>query len=108
MKSFIKKRIREQISLDEKNLNYSNVCKKMTINSFEEAFNNVEEALKNVDRMTRYKIMRKIYTPLHNLKHEKDLIANEVKEKGMSGDSIPDEADTYWHQIQSIFCKGIY
>jgi hypothetical protein len=23
----------------------------------------------------------------------------------MSGDSLPDEADTYWHQIQSTICE---
>jgi len=43
--------------------------------------------------------------PLENLRQEQNTINSEIKNNGMSGDSIPDEADTYWHQIQSTICE---
>ena len=29
----------------------------------------------------------------------------QIKKAKMSGDSMPDQADTYWHQIQSTLCE---
>jgi hypothetical protein len=109
MKKFIKNILREQmLGVDKTNLNNTIVCKQMTINSYEEALKLVEQALKNVDDKTRYTIMQQVHVPLKNLQHEQEVIASEVDKYGMSGDSLPDEADTYWHQIQNVFCKGIY
>lgn len=101
MKNYIKKLLRE-------NINFNIICNKMTINSYGEVLNYVENALQSVDDVTRYKIMQKIHVPLENLKKEEELIKYEIDTKGMSGDSIPDEADTYWHQIQNVFCKTVY
>jgi hypothetical protein len=106
MKSFIRKRIREQM-IDGQDMNQATqtICNKMTINSYEEALRHVESALKGVSEETRYKVMQKIHAPLENLKQEQFKIDGEVRSKNMSGDSVPDEADTYWHQIQSTICE---
>lgn len=80
-------------------------CNKMTINSYEEALNLTNEAIKHLDDETKKKIMKKIITPLENLKHEQSIIEFEKGKYHMSGDSLPDEADTYWHQIQTIICE---
>ncbi len=106
MKSFIKKLLREELIDGQKmNQTMETLCNKMTINSYEEAVMYVNGALKDMDEQTRNDIMRTIHTPLSNLKHEKIEIDSEVKKYGMSGDSMPDEADTYWHQIQSTLCE---
>jgi hypothetical protein len=39
------------------------------------------------------------------MKNEQHRIDAEVATKNMSGDSMVDEADTYWHQIQSTICE---
>lgn len=106
MKNLIKKLLREQI-IDGQNMSSAtqNICDKMTIESYEEALHYVTESLKQFDEKTRHVIMQKIHVPLENLKNEQSKIGNEIKTKSMSGDSIPDEADTYWHQIQSTICE---
>jgi hypothetical protein len=58
-----------------------------------------------MDKTTKNRIMQKIHVPLENLRQEQNTINSEIKNNGMSGDSIPDEADTYWHQIQSTICE---
>jgi hypothetical protein len=61
--------------------------------------------MKGVDETTRAKIMDKIRVPLENLKSAQKNIGDEIKITHMSGDSMVDEADTYWHQIQSTICE---
>jgi hypothetical protein len=106
MKSFIRKRIREQM-IDGQNMNQGTqtICNKMTINSYSEALHHVEEAMKGVDEATKTRLMQKIHVPLENLKQEQITIDAQKKNDHMSGDSMPDEADTYWHQIQSTICE---
>lgn len=106
MKSFIKKLLREQLIDGEKmNSSMETLCNKMTIGSYEEAMHYVEAATRNMDEATKIKVMKIIHTPLENLKHEQSQIDGEIKKYHMSGDSMPDEADTYWHQIQSTLCE---
>ena len=81
------------------------ICNKMTINSYKEALSLLQQALKDTDDKTKNEIMRKIYTPLENLKHEEFSVNKQVSSMNMSGDSIPDQADTYWTQIQSTICE---
>lgn len=81
------------------------LCNKMTVNNYHEALMYVEAALKNASDETRTKLMQKIHAPLENMKNEQHKIDAEVASKHMSGDSMPDEADTYWHQIQSTICE---
>lgn len=106
MKSFIKKLLREQM-IDGQDMNHGTqtICNKMTINGYKEAMSLVKQALKGTSPEKRNEIMHKIYTPLENLKHEQASIDGQVKSMNMSGDSVPDEADTYWHQIQSTICE---
>jgi hypothetical protein len=106
MKRFIKQRLREEI-IDGQQMDEATqtICNKMTIDSYEEALRYVEAAMKGVDAATRTKIMQRIHVPLENLRQEQNKIDNEVKTAHMSGDSMVDEADTYWHQIQSTICE---
>ena len=106
MKGFIRKRLREQI-IDGENMSKvtQTICDKMSINSYQEAVSLVKASLKQFDETTKSKIMTIIATPLENLRHEQNKIDGEVKSSHMSGDSVPDEADTYWHQIQSTICE---
>ncbi len=106
MKSFIRRLLREQM-IDGQNMNHGTqtICNKMTIDSYSEALRYVEEAMKGVDEATRTKIMQKIHAPLENLKQEQINIDAQKKTQGMTGDSMVDEADTYWHQIQSTICE---
>jgi hypothetical protein len=106
MKSFIKKLLREQlIDGQEMNSTMETLCDKMTINSYEEAMMYVNGALKDMDEQSRQKVMQRIHTPLENLRHEEQKLSDENESEGMTGDSIPDQADTYWHQIQSTLCE---
>lgn len=106
MKNLIRKKLREQI-IDGQKMNKAveTICNKMTINSYEEALHYVKQAMKQYDQETQRKLMQKLITPLENLKHEEIEIYDEVKKYHMSGDSLPDEADTYWHQIQTVLCE---
>ena len=106
MKKFIKKLLREQM-IDGQDMDKATetICNKMTINSYSEALHYVEAAMKGMDDATRTKIMQRIHVPLENLKQEQKSINTQVKSEFMSGDSIPDEANTYWCQIQSTICE---
>ena len=106
MKNFIKKRIREQM-IDGQNMNQATqtVCNKMTVNSYDEALSLVQQSLQQFDDKTKREIMQRIHAPLENLKQEQITITNQKKHDGMTGDSMVDEGDTYWHQIQSTICE---
>jgi hypothetical protein len=102
----IKQSLNEQM-IDGQNMNKATqtLCNKLTIDSYQEAVFYVNKALEGMDEMSKGKIMQKIHVPLENLRHEQNSINSEIKNNGMSGDSMPDEADTYWHQIQSTICE---
>lgn len=106
MKKFIKQRLREEM-IDGQNMNSAmqTMCNKLTVNSYNEVLKYVEESLKGVSEENRHKVMQKIHAPLENLKHEEIRLTDEENQLGMTGDSLPDEADTYWHQIQSTICE---
>jgi hypothetical protein len=106
IKKLVKKYLFEQF-IDGQNMgpNTQSICNKMTINSYEEALSLVQDSLNEMSEHERRDIMQKILAPLENLKHEQNKIKNEIERYHMSGDSIPDEANTYWHQIQSTICE---
>lgn len=106
MKILIKKLLREQI-IDGQNMSQPTeiLCNKMTVNSYEEALSLIQESLAQFDDNTKSKIMQKIHVPLENMKQEQIKIKSQIENDGMSGDSMPDEANTYWHQIQSTICE---
>jgi len=106
IKDFIRRRIREQM-IDGQNMSPATqtMCNKMSVKSYDEALSYVMQAVKTMDDETRRKVMVKIHVPLENLKHEQTQIDQEVATSHMSGDSMVDEANTYWHQIQSTICE---
>ena len=106
MKKLIRKLLREQM-IDGQDMSPAtqNICNKLTIDNYEEALHYVKESLKQFDEKTRHEIMQKIHAPLENLKNEKKQIDIEIRTTHMSGDSMVDEANTYWHQIQSTICE---
>lgn len=106
MRDFIRKRIREQM-IDGQDMNEGTqeICNKMTINSYDEVIYYVNKALIGVSDDVKTMIMQKIHAPLENLRQEQIKINSEINKYHMSGDSILDEADTYWHQIQSTICE---
>lgn len=100
------KKLNEQvIDGQEMNKTMETLCNKMTIDSYEEAMLYVNDALKGMDEQTVHKVMKTIHTPLENLRHQQNQISGQIKKSKMSGDSMPDQADTYWHQIQSTLCE---
>lgn len=105
-KKLIKRLLREQL-IDGQNMSKStqNLCDIMTISSYDEAISLVHESLKQFDEKTKTEIMQKIHVPLENLRQEQLKINQEIESENMSGDCVPDEADTYWHQIQSTICE---
>ena len=80
-------------------------CNKMTIGSYEEALSLTEEAIAHLDEETKSKIMQKLKQPFNRLKDAQNTLDDEVTRYRMTGDSLADEADTYWHQIQSTICE---
>jgi hypothetical protein len=80
-------------------------CNKMTIGSYEEALKLTKAAIAHLDDETKNKIMMKLHKPLESLRQEEIQLNDEVTRYHMTGDSLPDEADTYWHQIQSTICE---
>lgn len=108
MKNFIKKLLREElIDGQEMNSAMESLCNKMTIGSYSEAIRYVKAATRDMDEVTKTNLIKRIYKPLKNLKYKQNEIDGEIKKYGMSGDSMVDEADTYWHQIQSTLCEMV-
>lgn len=106
MKSFIKKRLREEM-IDGQYMTpaMKTACNKMTIGSYEEALSLTEKAIAHLNEKEKFKIMEKINQPLSRLKDAQNTLDDEISRYRMTGDSLADEADTYWHQIQSTICE---
>ena len=106
MKTFIRKRLREEM-IDGQYMTpaMKTACNKMTIGSYEEAFSLTEKAIAHLDEETKSKIMQKLKQPFNRLKDAQNTLDDEVTRYRMTGDSLADEADTYWHQIQSTICE---
>lgn len=109
MKKFIKQKIREQM-IDGQNMNQAmqQSCDTMTpehYGSYETVLKKVEDALRNVDKETRARVMQKIHIPLENLKQEEIRLKQEYKTTNMTGDSMPDQGTQYWSTILSTLCE---
>lgn len=92
--------------LNEKNYSIENtICNKMSVKNFKEVLSLVKVSLSTFNDDKKQEIIRKIIIPLENLRKEENKINSEIKTNKMSGDSISDEANTYWHQIQSTICS---
>lgn len=106
MKDFIKKRLREEI-IDGQYMTpaMKTACNKMTIGSYEEALKLTKEAIKHLNDEKKSEIMEKLRQPFARLKDTQNTLDDEINRYHMTGDSLADEADTYWHQIQSTICE---
>jgi hypothetical protein len=104
MKEFIKQRVREEI-IDGQNMNKGTqiLCNKMSVATYDEGIKLIISAIGTPEQNP--KIWKRISKPINNWKQEDILIAQEVKEKGMSGDSMVDESNTWWSAIQSTICE---
>ena len=107
MKTFIRRRLHEELIDGEKmNKGTQVICDKLTIDSYEEALHYVKAALKGLEPDVKERLIQKILSPLKNIKQQQEIIGSEIKKYHMSGDSMPDEADTYWTEIQTAFCDA--
>ena len=104
MKDFIRKRIREQM-IDGQDMNQGTktACNTMSVATYKEGLKLIINAIGTPQENP--KMWSRISKPLHNWQQEDVLIGNEVKEKGMSGDSMVDESNTWWTAIQSTICE---
>jgi len=114
MKSKIKKILREQfIDGQEMNPHMESLCNTMSVKSYEEVLGRVIAAIGHKNENPE--LWKKIEKPLSMLKSanfeinkEKhtNAMGNPIKRTdGMTGDSMVDEANTYWATIQSTLCE---
>lgn len=118
MKNYIKNRIRLLIKEDiidgqEMNQHLQSLCNTMSVNSYHEVMGRVIAAIgTEKDNPDLWKQIKQPLKQLEkanydiNLEKHTDNDGNITKiANGMTGDSIPDESNTYWHQIQSVLCE---
>ena len=108
-----KNKINESYSgLDKNKLNES-ICNVMSVRSYDEVMGRLIAAIGRKDENPD--MWEKIEKPLKMLKQACTQINKEKytsndgkklnKPYGMTGDSIPDEANTYWSSIQTTICQ---
>lgn len=118
MKNFIKYRIRrilkEQIIDDqEMNGHMQSLCNTMSVNSYEEVLGRIIAAIGSKDKTPELwakikkplKMLKKADYRLNKEKHTDQFGTKTIDANNMTGDSIPDEANTYWAMIQSTLCE---
>ena len=118
MKSFIKNRVRNLLSeqmIDGQQMNQhmQSLCNTMTVNSYDEVLGRIIAAIGPKEKSPE--LWAKIEEPLNKLKsasydinkekHTNQFGNRTMDDENMTGDSIPDEADTYWATIQSTLCE---
>jgi hypothetical protein len=118
MKAFIRNKFRrlifeQMIDGQEMNAGTQSLCNTMTVNSYDEVIGRLIHAIGPKDKNPE--LWAKIQKPLSMLKKanfdlnkEKHTNSDGTLNKngdGMTGDSIPDEATTWWAAIQSTICE---
>ena len=118
MKSFIRNRVRNLLSeqmIDGQQMNQhmQSLCNTMTVNSYDEVLGRIIAAIGPKEKNPE--LWAKIKEPLNKLKsasydinkekHTNQFGNRTMDDENMTGDSIPDEADTYWATIQSTLCE---
>lgn len=118
MKSFIKNRVRnllseQMIDGQEMNFHMQSLCNTMTVNSYDEVLGRIIAAIGTKDKNPE--LWTKIEKPLKALKSadydlNKEKHTNQfgnitIDGENMTGDSMPDQANTYWAMIQSTLCE---
>lgn len=104
MKSFIRKRLREQM-IDGQDMNQATqtLCNTMSVATYKEGISLITAAIGTPEQNP--KLWNRISKPLHSWQQADIEIGNEVKTDGMSGDSMVDESNTWWAAIQSTICE---
>jgi len=119
MKEFIKHSLRvglfESNMIDGQNMNSAtqSLCNTMTVNSYHEVLGRIIAAIgpknKNPELWAKIaqplSMLEKASFDINNEKHTTDGGAHTNNTNGMTGDSIPDEADTWWSAIQTTICE---
>lgn len=120
MKQFIRENLRlntviteEMIDGQEMNEDMQSLCNTISVNSYHEVVGRVIAAIGHPE--DNPELWAKIEKPLNMLKQAQFQINGEKhtdnlgnytpRADGMTGDSMADEADTYWATIQSTLCE---
>lgn len=108
MKNFIKYKIRkllneQMIDGQEMNQGTQTACNKMSVATYDEGIKLITAAIGTPEQNPI--LWQRISKPLNNWKQANDSIGQEVKNLGMSGDSMVDESNTYWTMIQNVICE---
>jgi len=108
MKGFIKNRVRQllheqMIDGQEMNPHLQSLCNTMTVSNYNEVLGRIIAAIGPQDKNPE--LWAKIEQPLKMLKMANFELNKEKQTSNMTGDSVADEADTYWATIQSTLCE---
>ncbi len=103
MRNIIKQILKEEVSKQNKKIHLQTLCNKLSVKDYNEVVRLVTNAIGTKEENPQD--WAKIQKPLKNLKDVTIEIKYQKKHYGMSGDSEPDEANTWWSAIQSTFCK---
>ena len=100
----LRKLIKEQvIDGQEMSPQMQTLCNTMSVRSYEEVIGRIIAAIGGEDENP--KLWEKIKKPLEMLKQANFEINKEKKEAGMTGDSMVDEANTWWTAVQTTLCE---
>jgi len=116
MKNYIRNKVRRTLNEMIKGVENSHsesLCNTMTVNSYEEVINRITMAIgpqeKNPKKWARIKkpleLLKAANYDLNKEKHTNQFGKITIDNENMTGDSIPDKANTYWVMIQSELCK---
>jgi hypothetical protein len=108
MKDFIKYNLRENLNeeiIDGQEMNQQTkiLCNTMSVRSYEEVMGRLIAAIGAEDENPE--MWKKIEKPLKMLKKANYDLNKEKKTNGMTGDSMVDEANTWWSAIQTTICE---
>lgn len=108
MRGYIRHKLRNIITeeiIDGQQMNpqMKTLCNTMSVRSYEEVLGRIIAAIGTEEENPE--LWGKIDKPLKMLKQaSKDLI-NQKNNDGMTGDSMADEANTWWSAIQTTLCE---
>lgn len=109
MKDFIRYNLRfnvineQMIDGQEMNAGTQSLCNTMSVRSYEEVIGRIIAAIGTEDENPE--MWKKIEKPLSMLKQANYEINKEKRTNGMTGDSMVDEANTWWSAIQTTICE---
>lgn len=97
----IQKRLSE--ALEQKH-GLQTICNTMSVATYMEG---IQLLIRGIGRPEQNpEVWKSIALPLKNWKNENTQINGEIKDGGMSGDSMVDESNTWWAAIQSTICRN--